>query len=65
MATGNQNTYDHMGKNFNVRLSDELRGRLDTVGKRARMTRADIIRDALENYLPILEMTLSTGAPKL
>ena len=61
MATGNQNTYDHMGKNFNVRLSDELRGRLDAVGERARMTRADIIRDALENYLPILEAVAPTG----
>jgi len=57
MATGNQNTFDHMGRNFNVRLSDELRGRLDKVGGYARMTRADIIRAALENYLPILEMT--------
>lgn len=56
MATGNQNTFDHMGKNFNVRLSDELRTRLDGIGKRMRMTRADIIRDALENYLPVLEM---------
>jgi predicted DNA-binding protein len=58
MATGNQHTYDPMGKTFGVRIPDELRARLDTDAQAARMPKADVIRAALEYYLPILEATL-------
>jgi predicted DNA-binding protein len=55
MATGNQNTYNHMQRNINIRLSDELRARLEKVAKAVELTKADVMRQALENYLPILE----------
>jgi predicted DNA-binding protein len=57
MATGNQHTYDPKGKTFSVRIPDELRERLDDDAKAARMARADVVRKALEWYLPILEAT--------
>lgn len=63
MATGNQHTYDPKGKTFGVRLPDELRARLGVDAEAARMTGGDVIRAALEWYLPILEATLTKDAP--
>ncbi len=59
MATGNQNTFDHMTEKIGIRLPPELRARLDDIRPRVERTRSDIIRQALEYYLPILEATLT------
>jgi predicted DNA-binding protein len=56
MATGNQHTFGpQQDKNFNVRIPSALRERLKTVSQAHEITQADVIRDALENYLPLLE----------
>jgi predicted DNA-binding protein len=57
MATGNQNTFGtRQDANFNVRIPTELRNRLRLVSTMNQITQADVVRDALENYLPILEI---------
>ena len=43
------------GKNLNIRLPATLRERVDTQTKRHHITKADVIRVALEHYLPLLE----------
>jgi len=57
MATGNQNTFGpRRDANFNARIPTELRERMKRVSQAHQITQADILRNALENYLPILEM---------
>jgi predicted DNA-binding protein len=57
MATGNQNTFGtRQDASFNMRIPSGLRERMKQASKAHRITQADIIRNALENYLPILEM---------
>jgi predicted DNA-binding protein len=43
------------GKNLNVRLNTELRTRLDAASLKHGMPNADIVRHALEQFLPMLE----------
>jgi predicted DNA-binding protein len=65
MATGNQNTFGtRQDANFNVRIPTELRTRLKTASTAHQVTQADIIRVALENYLPILEGVMSPNQGK-
>jgi len=54
---GNQytTTQPMTGRNLNIRLSEELRALVDKAAERQGSTAADVVREALEHYLPILE----------
>jgi hypothetical protein len=54
---GNQytTTQPMTGRNLNIRLSEEQRARVNKAAKRQGATAADVVREALEHYLPILE----------
>jgi predicted DNA-binding protein len=63
MATGNQNTFGvRQDAKFNIRIPTALRERVKQVSAAHKITQADVLRNALENYLPILEMLNSTKA---
>ena len=53
---GNQfTTAKSLEQNLNVRLTAELRMRVIDAAMKHKLTKADVVRDALEHYLPILE----------
>ena len=52
-----------VNKNLNMRVPGPLRERMDALTKKHRVTRADIMRAALERYLPLLEGQTVTEAP--
>ena len=63
MATGNQNTFGtRQDAKFNIRIPTALRERVKRVSAAHRITQADVLRNALENYLPILEMATPAKA---
>lgn len=54
---GNQFRSSNASKNLNLRLPPELRTRVEAAAAKADppKTKADVVREALELYLPILE----------
>ena len=52
---GNQYTGKTVDKTLTLRLPASIRERLDAEAKKRGISRADIIRPALEAYLPLLE----------
>lgn len=54
---GNQFRSSNASQNLNLRLPPELRARVEAVAAKADppKTKADVVREALELYLPILE----------
>ena len=52
----NQKTNTHKSNNFNFRLEPELRELVEVESARRGKAKADIMREALEHYLPISSM---------
>lgn len=47
--------YVKLNRNLNVRLPDEMHERLHRAAEKTGIRTADLVRDALEAYLPIVE----------
>ena len=52
----NQKTNTHKSNNLNIRLSPGLRELVEVESSRRGKDMADIVREALEHYLPISSM---------
>jgi predicted DNA-binding protein len=62
-VVGNQYTGKTVDKHLTLRLPAGIRTRLDAEADRRKISKADIVRAALESYLPLLE-TLSVEGEK-
>jgi predicted DNA-binding protein len=51
----NQHTSTGAAANLNVRISPSLRARLERVIEGTNISKADVVREALEHHLPTIE----------